>query len=234
MNISNLTLIQQQLSQQLIIPTYPQGFIPQSKHILFTFDIQYTEQHAFVAVDVREFRGKSIGVYVGYTNIAAEYVPQFFSFREGPSLLAMFDYLTNVEGIFADFLLVDGHGVAHPRRFGAASWLGIKTQLPTIGCAKRSLLRYEGQAAVTRGSIHPIYDRNECVGNVLRSQTEVKPIFVSVGNLISLEAATQAVLSLASPYRIPEPVRSADQNARIYAKGESNPPTIFVGKLPLA
>jgi deoxyribonuclease V len=114
---------------------------------------------------------------------------------------------------------MDGHGLAHPRRFGLACWVGVKTGVPAIGCAKRTLLQYSGEVERTRGNYLLIEDKDEILGAVLRTQDGVKPVFVSPGHKISLQTAIQVVLRLAPRYRIPDPLRVADQSARACARG---------------
>jgi deoxyribonuclease V len=133
------------------------------------------------------------------------YVPGYLSFRESPPLLDAFAELEAVP----DLIVCDGQGRAHPRRFGLACHLGVLLDLPTLGCAKSRLVGDYREPAPRRGAHTQLRDGGEVVGEVVRTRTGVKPVFVSVGHRISLESARRAVLQLAVRYRIPEPVRAA-------------------------
>jgi deoxyribonuclease V len=109
-----------------------------------------------------------------------------------------------------DLLLVDGQGYAHPRRLGLACHLGLMAGLPTIGCAKSRLCGEAEEPGLERGSWSALVDGREVIGRVLRTRNGVKPLYVSVGHLIGLEAAAEWVLRLATRYRLPEPARVAD------------------------
>ncbi len=134
------------------------------------------------------------------------YVPGLLSFREAP-LLA--EALERLEGT-PDLLLIDGHGYAHPRRFGIASHLGLMADVPTIGCAKSRLCGEHAEPGPRRGSKAQLRLGGEVIGAVLRTRDGVKPIYVSVGHKIGLEAAVQWALRLAPRFRLPEPIRAAD------------------------
>jgi len=135
------------------------------------------------------------------------YVPGLLSFREGPAVLAALRQLRTVP----DVLICDGHGLAHPRRFGVACHVGVILSRPTIGCAKSRLIGAHREPGPRRGAVAPLIDHGEVVGSVLRTQDGINPVFVSVGHLIDLRGAQQIVLACATRYRLPEPTRLADQ-----------------------
>ena len=135
------------------------------------------------------------------------YVPGLLSFREAPAVLAALSELT----VPVDALLCDGHGIAHPRRFGLACHVGILTGTPTIGCAKRVLVGAHGEIAPVRGSRAPLEHREERVGTVLRTRDGVRPVFVSIGHRVDLAVAEALVLDCAIGFRLPEPIRRADR-----------------------
>ena len=140
---------------------------------------------------------------------AFPYVPGYLSFREIPAILTAFPQLK----ITPDLILCDGQGYAHPRRFGLACHLGVLLDLPTIGVAK-SLLTGKHEAVPTeKGNWQPLIDKKETIGVVLRSRTNVKPIYVSVGHKISLPTAIDYVMSCLTKYRLPETTRWADKLA---------------------
>ncbi len=216
MDLKYLANLQKEWAPKVVIPPDNAGYVPQSDDVIFSLDIQYDGDTAFVGLDVQRYAGEVIGTYVGQSSVDVPYVPQFFCFREGPPLLEM---INAVQQHFSpDVLICDGHGIAHPRRFGVACWLGVQTNLPVIGCAKQTLLDYQGVLGEKRGSCLPVWLENEKVGTVLRTQNGVKPIFVSAGHQITLATATRMILHLAPKYRLCEPLRRADQAARAYAK----------------
>jgi deoxyribonuclease V len=141
------------------------------------------------------------------------YVSGLFAFRELPTLLTAFARLTTVP----DVLVADGYGIAHPRRFGLASHLGVETGVPTIGVAKTPLGDF-AQPADIRGATSPLYDRGEEVGAALRTQGGVKPVFVSIGHLVDLTTACALVLELAQKFRLPDTTRHADHLSRTTMK----------------
>lgn len=146
------------------------------------------------------------------------YVPGLLSFRESPAILQAWK---NLKGK-PDVLLVDGHGLAHPRRFGIACHLGLLLDLPTVGCAKSILVGQfnTGKLKSKRGSSVPLMDGKECIGSVLRTRSGVNPLFVTVGHLSDLRTARQLVLNCSPRYRIPEPTRQAHQLVNAARRGE--------------
>jgi deoxyribonuclease V len=133
------------------------------------------------------------------------YIPGLLSFREAPAVLASLGKLENLP----DVLLVDGHGLAHPRRFGIASHIGVLLNISTIGCAKSLLIGKHDPLAETVGSCADIHHEDEIVGVALRTRQGVKPLYVSVGHKIDLQSAIRIVLLTSSGFRLPEPSRCA-------------------------
>jgi deoxyribonuclease V len=107
--------------------------------------------------------------------------------------------------------LVDGQGIAHPRRIGLASHLGLFLEMPAIGCAKSRLIGTYTEPKAEKGSYSWLYDKGEKIGAVLRTRTGVKPLFVSPGHLCSFEDAIYYTLACTTKYRLPEPTRIAHQ-----------------------
>ncbi len=135
------------------------------------------------------------------------YIPGLLSFREAPACLAAVEKLKTKPDLF----IVDGQGIAHPRRFGIASHLGLFLDKPTIGCAKSRLIGDYEDPPPQKGAYSLLKDKGETIGAVLRTRTKVKPLFVSVGNKCTLEDAVRIVLSCTTRYRLPEPARLAHQ-----------------------
>jgi len=134
------------------------------------------------------------------------YIPGLLTFREAPAILAALRKLCRTP----DCLLCDGQGVAHPRRCGIATHLGIVVGLPSIGCAKSRLIGDYRIPALIRGSKSPLTFKNETIGFVVRTRDSVKPVFVSVGNDIDLDTSVEIVLDCGRGFRLPEPTRLAD------------------------
>ena len=133
------------------------------------------------------------------------YVPGLLSFRESPLTLAACERLA----ITPDLILVDGQGIAHPRRLGLASHLGLFLNTPTIGCAKSLLCGQHEEPGVEPGSYAEVVDRGETIGVALRTKLGVKPIYVSIGHKIDLQTAIYWVMECCRGYRLPEPTRLA-------------------------
>ena len=137
------------------------------------------------------------------------YVPGLLSFREAPAILAALDKLEHLP----DLLVCDGQGLAHPRRFGIACHLGVLTDLPSIGVAKKRLIGTHDELPETRGDWVSLMHEGDIVGAVLRSRAGVKPIYVSCGHRVGLETAVDLVMRCTTRYRLPETTRRADRLA---------------------
>ncbi|NLO80853.1 MAG: deoxyribonuclease V [Xanthomonadaceae bacterium] len=137
------------------------------------------------------------------------YVPGLLSFREIPAVLKAMQGLRQRP----DLLLCDGQGIAHPRRLGIATHLGLYTGIPSIGVGKSRLTGHYQEPGPEKGSQSPLLDGEERIGTVLRSRTGVRPLFVSPGHLVSHEDAVDWVLRCLTRYRLPEPIRMADRLA---------------------
>ena len=137
------------------------------------------------------------------------YIPGLLSFREAPCVLGAFHKLRQQP----DLVMVDGQGIAHPRRIGIAAHLGLWLELPTIGCAKSILTGTYDKAALSEeaGSYVPLTYKKEVIGAVVRTRTRVNPMIISPGHLISLETSIKYVLACSKGYRLPEPTRLADK-----------------------
>jgi deoxyribonuclease V len=133
------------------------------------------------------------------------YIPGLLSFREAPLAIEALHKLD----ITPDLMLVDGQGIAHPRRMGLACHLGLLTDIATIGCAKSRLCGYNKEPAEEVESLTELIDRDETIGVVLRTKGGCKPIYVSIGHRINLEDAANWVLACCRGYRLPQPVRMA-------------------------
>lgn len=133
------------------------------------------------------------------------YVPGLLAFREAPVILAACEQLDLEPELF----FVDGHGLAHPRRFGLACHLGLCLDRPTIGCAKSLLLGTHEPVATAAGSWQPLFDGQALIGAVVRTRTDVRPVYVSPGHRIDVQGAVEYVLASCRSHRLPEPCRQA-------------------------
>lgn len=142
------------------------------------------------------------------------YVPGLLSFREVPVLLKV------LRRVVTDYqaVMCDGQGIAHPRRFGLASHLGVILQMPTLGCAKSRLVGSHSEVGHARGDRTPLLDHGERIGTVLRTRDGVRAVYVSPGHLCSHANSVDWVLRCGAGYRIPEPTRLADRLVAAYKR----------------
>lgn len=138
------------------------------------------------------------------------YIPGFLSFREAPAMLAALAGLK----IQPDIVFVDGQGIAHPRRLGIASHVGVLANMPTIGVGKSRLWGRYVEPGIERGEWSPMTSGDEVIGAALRSRRATNPLFISTGHRVSLESAIDLVMRCTGRYRLPEPIRAADRLSR--------------------
>ncbi|MBS7640837.1 MAG: deoxyribonuclease V [Candidatus Bathyarchaeia archaeon] len=164
-------------------------------------DVAYAEEYAIGAVAVLSYETlEPVEVKTALVKVRFPYVPTLLSFREMPAAVAAIKKLEIKPNVF----LVDGQGIAHPYRLGFASHLGVTLNVPTIGVAKRLLCgEVLGDSSVWR----PVVHEGEVVGGAVYTKHGTKPIYVSIGHMVSLETAIKIVLACTRGYRIPEPLR---------------------------
>lgn len=138
------------------------------------------------------------------------YVPGLLSFREAPAILAALRKLRSEPDAF----LFDGQGLAHPRRFGLACHVGVFIDRPSLGCAKSLLVGNCKTPGTSSGSTAPILHNGECIGMAVRTRDNVKPVYVSIGHRLSLDAAVETARAGCTGFRLPEPTRLADKAVR--------------------
>lgn len=143
------------------------------------------------------------------------YVPGLLSMRELPAVLAAMAQLPKLP----DLLLCDGQGIAHPRRMGVASHLGLLLDLPAIGVGKSRLLGSHQEPGPEKGVWQPLLDKGEEVGCVLRTRSGVKPLYISPGHRVGLASAREWVMRCVTRYRLPETTRWAHRLASGPATG---------------
>lgn len=212
--------LQLDLAAKVVIPDEADDLHLSQGDAVFAVDVQYVGDTGYVAIDYLLWPGVPQEVFAVYERVTEPYVPGYFAFREGPVLKSAILKAIEYAGVHPKLIIVDGHGTAHPRKFGVACWLGIALGMPTLGCAKETLVQFTGELGEPVGSTVPILVDGETAGFALRTASGVKPVFVSPGHQISLSNSVRVVLQLGGGFRIIEPLRRADQACRAYAKGE--------------
>ncbi|MFB9863535.1 deoxyribonuclease V [Rufibacter immobilis] len=208
--VRTLTEQQEKLRQQVVLqkPTF-------DLKLLAGCDSSFMGEHILSVFVVLKYPELELVEKVWhYGPVEMPYIPGFLAFREAPNLVQAYQKLEHTP----DLIMVDGHGIAHPRRLGIASQLGVLLNKPTMGVAKKVLTGKHEEPAPAKGSITPLLHRQEHIGNVIRTKDNVKPVFVSPGHLMDLETATRIALGTAVKHKLPEPTRLADHYAEVFKK----------------
>lgn len=204
-NLEQLKLTQQQLAEQVnltddfnssitLVGGTDVGFEDEGK----------TTRAAIVILTYPDF--DVVEYHVARLKTEFPYIPGYLSFREYPALLSAWEQVEHKP----DLLLVDGQGVAHPRRLGIASHLGLLLDMPTIGVAKKRLCGYYNPLPKVAGQVTPLTNKQQQIGWVLQSKNNCNPLFISSGHRISQDSALKWVNLCLRGYRLPEPTRWAD------------------------
>jgi len=189
------------------------GFVPDQLRTVAGVDVSYTDisRAAVVLLSYPDLQLLDQATAVRAT--AFPYIPGLLSFRELPAAL---DALAKLR-VPPDLLIADGQGIAHPRRFGVASHLGVLTGIPTIGCAKSRLTgRYVDPGPLPGDASPLLAGQDEVIGTVVRSKLRTRPLFISIGHKIDLTTALSLVLRCLRGYRLPEPTRLADKLSKVH------------------
>jgi deoxyribonuclease V len=204
MNYQEAIALQRELAGQVRL----ENRLPQTVVTVAGTDVSY-EKHGnrfYAAVVVLELPSlELVDEAHAVARVDFPYIPGLLSFRELPVILEAFRSLNRVP----DAVLVDGQGIAHPRRLGLASHLGLWLGLPTIGCAKSRLCGEHAEPGLRRGESVPLWIGDEEVGAVLTTRDRVGPMYISPGHLVDVAGAVDLVLSCGRRYRMPEPTRLA-------------------------
>lgn len=171
------------------------------------------ENRVWAAIVVLEWPGlRRVAESAALGRASLPYIPGYLGFREVPTLLAAWDRLAEKP----DLLLVDGHGIAHPRGFGIATHLGVALDVPSIGCAKSVLVgQVDPPLPEEPGAQSPLRWKGEVLGMALRTRRRSNPLYVSTGHRVGLETAVAWVRRLGTGYRLPEPTRLAHEAANV-------------------
>jgi deoxyribonuclease V len=187
-------------------------------------DVSTQDGVAYATVAVLDFPGLSVVEVQGFeAPLEFPYVPGLLSFREMPSVLGALEKVETA----VDVVVLDAQGLAHPRRMGLASHIGLFLDVPTVGCAKRVLVGTFEEPGPEKGSATEMVHRGEVVGKVLRTREKVSPVYVSVGNGIDLDSSVELVLASSTRYRLPEPTRQAHNAANRLRRGEDPGGSLF-------
>jgi deoxyribonuclease V len=196
------------LQERLRIEVVESDELPQKLRFVAGADVSYDRGSPVLFAAVVVLDAETLErVEVASTRARARfpYVPGYLSFRELPPLEEAFARLR----VRPELVLCDGHGRAHPRRFGLASHLGVALGVPSVGCAKSRLVGEHRAPGRRRGAHTALHDGGETIGEVLRTREGIAPIYVSVGHRVSLATARCLALRFSPRFRIPEPIRAA-------------------------
>ena len=169
-------------------------------------DVAYKNEKAIAGVCIFSYPDLSITKEsFSIREVNFPYIPGFLSFREGPCIIEALEKINED----VDILLFDGQGIAHPRRMGIATHLGIYFGIASVGCAKKRLSGNHEPLENKEGVIKPLYDGGEMIGYAVRVKKNTRPLYISPGNLIDFETALKVIISVCRGYKIPEPLRIA-------------------------
>ena len=171
-----------------------------------SYDIKSNVSRAIIVL-MRLSELKVLGSCIAFLPTAFPYIPGLLSFREIPVILEALRILPETP----DLLMVDGQGVAHPRRLGIAAHLGVLTDIPAIGVAKSRLTGIYQEPGPRKGDTSALMDGQEQIGTVLRSKERTNPLFISAGHRVNQQTAAEITLECLTRYRLPEPTRIADK-----------------------
>jgi len=185
-------------------------FDPTSVCTVAGVDVGFRGDLARAAAVVLTFPGlEPIDYSLAEVPVTFPYVPGLLAFREGPAVMAALEKLS----VWPDMFIFDSQGIAHHRRLGLASHLGVLLDWPSIGCAKSRLVGTHAEPGNEVGDWVPLYDEEEIIGAVVRSRRGVKPLYVSIGHRVDLNTAIDFVLRCKTRYRLPETTRYAHRLA---------------------
>ncbi|CFR13806.1 MULTISPECIES: deoxyribonuclease V [Yersinia] len=222
---------QQQRASEVILQDAPvlDNLVHQPVRFIAGADVGFEQQGEITRAAIAILRYPSLELVeyqVARVATSLPYIPGLLSFREYPALLAAWAQLQQRP----DLVLVDGQGIAHPRRLGVASHFGLLVDVPTIGVAKSRLCGHYQSLDSDKGALQPLIDGEEQLGWVWRSKTRCNPLFISPGHRVSVESALVWVQRCMAGYRLPEPTRWADaiaSNRPQFQRWVRNPPDLL-------
>lgn len=195
---------QNELKEQVVISPLDDSKI----EFIAGCDTAITDTQVFSVIVVFKYAElDTVEISTSYSQIPLPYIPGFLAFREVPNIVLAYEKLKQKP----DIIMVDGHGIAHPRQMGIASHLGVTLNAPTIGVAKSKLVGEFEPLELEQGSTSPLIYKDEEIAVVLRSRAGVNPIFVSPGHLCDMPSAMKLVLNTLHGHKLPEPTFIADK-----------------------
>lgn len=204
-SVQEALLIQKEMRERVVL-TDDTPFVRTIAGIDVGYDVpNNVSKAALVVMDIEELKPR-ISI-VDFDPTPFPYVPGLLSFREAPVILKALSQLEKLP----DLLMVDGHGIAHPRRLGIAAHIGVLTGIPAIGVAKSLLCGSYEEPGPAKGCRENLFHKGERIGTVYRSRDKVRPLFISPGHKIGHEAAVALVEKCLTRFRLPEPTRIADK-----------------------
>ncbi|QIN81916.1 endonuclease V [Rubrobacter tropicus] len=181
-------------------------------------DVSTEGDRAYATVVVLDFPGLAPVEVRGFeTELTFPYVPGLLAFREIPAVAGALEKVETP----VDAVIFDAQGLAHPRRMGLASHLGLFLDVPSIGCAKTRLVGTHDEPGREKGNATDLVHKGEIIGKVLRTRSNVSPVYVSIGNHTDLQSAVELVLACSPKYRLPETTRQAHDAANHLRRGET-------------
>lgn len=211
--------IQRQMRERVLV----QPLDPQPE-VVAGIDVSIKDEQTRSAVVLLSYPDLTpLQAVTAQTPVSFPYIPGLLAFREGPAVLAALGKLEERP----DVLVFDAQGLAHPRRMGLATHLGVLVDMPSVGCAKSRLCGDYTEPDGEKGSWTPLYDGEEVIGAVVRTRDNVNPVFVSIGHRMNLETAVSLVLNCAPKYRLPETTRWAHRVAGGEPLPQARQPTLF-------
>jgi deoxyribonuclease V len=207
LSTSDAIALQRELAENVVLET---TFDPDDVQSVAGVDVGFQGDVARAGVVVLRFPDLEPLDYARMeVPVTFPYVPGLLAFREGPAVMAALERLTT----WPDLFVFDAQGLAHPRRLGLASHLGVILDCPSIGCAKSRLTGVHDEPGELVGEWVPLCDAGEIIGAVVRTRLRVKPVFVSIGHRVDLSTAIEFVLRCTKGYRLPETTRYAHKVA---------------------
>ena len=207
LSVGEAKSLQIRLAEQVVAET---TIDPSAVRTVAGVDVGFDDDVAQAAAVVLGFPDlEPLDYALGRAPVTFPYVPGLLTFREGPSVLNALEKLT----IWPDLFVFDGHGLAHPRRFGLAAHMGVILDRASIGCAKSRLSGSHDEPGQAMGDWVPLREGDETIGAVVRTRAKVKPVYVSVGHRVDLQTCIDLVLRCTRGYRLPETTRYAHRVA---------------------
>jgi deoxyribonuclease V len=205
MSIDQAREIQSDLAKKITIKP-----LPENLSTIAGFDVSYQYKENILIAGIVILAYPSLNQIESHhikDEINFPYIPGYLSFREAPAILKLIEsYAKDV-----DVFMFDGHGIAHPRGLGIASHIGVLTGIASIGCAKKKLIGNYAHPGSQKGDASDLEYKGKIVARVICTRKNIKPVFVSIGNNVSLDEAVDLVLKCCPKYKLPEPTRLAHQ-----------------------